>query len=113
MDQDNPEFKKLAFTAPGPKNSFAPLKRRDYGDGKWIGMEMLSACTGRKYFNPLPPDFGKDGIFFRDNGDAVLESAGGVGLDEQFTPRLQCFMCGLVFWLGEGDFYLTIFCVQM
>ena len=32
MDQDNPEFKKLAFTAPGPKNSFAPLKRRDYMD---------------------------------------------------------------------------------
>jgi hypothetical protein len=30
MDEDNPEFKKLAFTAPGPKNSFAPLKRSDY-----------------------------------------------------------------------------------
>ena len=30
MDQDNPEFKKLAFTAPGPKNAFAPLKRSDY-----------------------------------------------------------------------------------
>lgn len=30
MDHDNPEFKKLAFTAPGPKNSFAPLKRSDY-----------------------------------------------------------------------------------
>ena len=30
MNQDNPEFKKLAFTAPGPKDSFAPLKRSDY-----------------------------------------------------------------------------------
>ena len=30
MDQANPEFKKLAFTAPGPKNAFAPLKRSDY-----------------------------------------------------------------------------------
>ena len=40
MDEANPEFKKLAFTAPGPKNSFAPLKRSDYyGDsGKRRGV---------------------------------------------------------------------------
>ena len=30
LDKTNPEFKKLAFTAPGPKNSFAPLQREDY-----------------------------------------------------------------------------------
>ena len=30
LDEDNPEFKKLAFTAPGPKNSFAPLKQGTY-----------------------------------------------------------------------------------
>lgn len=39
MDQDNPEFKKLAFTAPGPKNAFAPLKRRDYMDKKGYVLE--------------------------------------------------------------------------
>jgi len=27
MDEEHPEFKKLAFTCPGPKNAFAPLKR--------------------------------------------------------------------------------------
>ena len=30
LDEDNPEFKKLAFTAPGPKNSFAPIKQGTY-----------------------------------------------------------------------------------
>ena len=30
IDEGNPEFKKLAFTAPGPKNSFAPLKQGAY-----------------------------------------------------------------------------------
>ena len=27
MNEEHPEFKKLAFTSPGPKNAFAPLKR--------------------------------------------------------------------------------------
>ena len=27
LNEDNPEFKKLAFVSPGVKNSFAPLKR--------------------------------------------------------------------------------------
>ena len=27
LPEDNPEFKKLAFVSPGPKNAFAPLKR--------------------------------------------------------------------------------------
>ena len=27
LTEDNPEFKKLAFVAPGPKNAFALLKR--------------------------------------------------------------------------------------
>ena len=30
LDMTNPEFKKLAFTAPGPKNSFAPVKQDNY-----------------------------------------------------------------------------------
>ena len=37
MDEDNPEFKKLAFTCPGPKNAFAPLKRQSF---------RSSACSG-------------------------------------------------------------------
>jgi hypothetical protein len=31
MEVDHPEFKKLAFTSPGPKNAFAPLQRSGYG----------------------------------------------------------------------------------
>ena len=30
----NPEYRKLAFTAPGPKNSFAPVKQEDYRPAK-------------------------------------------------------------------------------
>lgn len=33
MDEANPEFKKLAFTSPGPKNAFAPLKRQLFKGG--------------------------------------------------------------------------------
>ena len=31
IETDHPEFKKLAFTSPGPKNAFAPLQRSSYG----------------------------------------------------------------------------------
>ena len=31
MEADHPEFRKLAFTSPGPKNAFAPLQRSSYG----------------------------------------------------------------------------------
>ena len=31
MEVDHPEFRKLAFTSPGPKNAFAPLQRSGYG----------------------------------------------------------------------------------
>ena len=31
IETDHPEFKKLAFTSPGPKNAFAPLQRSGYG----------------------------------------------------------------------------------
>lgn len=31
MEVDHPEFRKLAFTSPGPKNAFAPLQRSCYG----------------------------------------------------------------------------------
>ena len=31
IESDHPEFKKLAFTSPGPKNAFAPLQRSGYG----------------------------------------------------------------------------------
>ena len=31
IEADHPEFRKLAFTSPGPKNAFAPLQRSCYG----------------------------------------------------------------------------------
>ena len=31
IETDHPEFRKLAFTSPGPKNAFAPLQRSSYG----------------------------------------------------------------------------------
>ena len=69
IEVDHPEFKKLAFTSPGPKNAFAPLQRSGYGrqhhvmaDG-WGGERKedptggvaSSATTESEFDIPLPP----------------------------------------------------------
>lgn len=37
IEADHPEFRKLAFTSPGPKNAFAPLQRSGYGRQHQVG----------------------------------------------------------------------------
>ena len=37
IEADHPEFRKLAFTSPGPKNAFAPLQRSSYSKPHHIG----------------------------------------------------------------------------
>ena len=43
IETDHPEFRKLAFTSPGPKNAFAPLQRSGYGKQH----QALGAGRGR------------------------------------------------------------------
>ena len=43
IEADHPEFKKLAFTSPGPKNAFAPLQRSGYGRPP----HMAGGCVAR------------------------------------------------------------------
>ena len=45
MDEGNPEFRKLAFTAPGPKNSFAPLKRGNYHERSGVGIRRRGSIS--------------------------------------------------------------------
>lgn len=47
LNEDNPEFKKLAFVSPGVKNSFAPLKRsaRTCFGKKEKGMNQSCNCS--------------------------------------------------------------------
>ena len=46
IPEDCPEFKKLAFTCPGPKNAFAPLKRSS---------RQPSLYRRGDYYHTLPP----------------------------------------------------------
>ena len=94
IEVDHPEFKKLAFTSPGPKNAFAPLQRSGYGRQHNAGTDEGEDGVGE----------GKDehsGVVSTTASEGQFQMCTQIPLSSFLAP-LQSFLrsiCIIIWWL--------------